>query len=603
MKKLILLIALLPMSSFAELELDTQKVTSSKITESQLANSIIINKEEIELLQASNLSEVLTTLPGFQVTQQGGNAHTQSFVMNGYRSDQVLILLNGQRFGSATLGQTTYNTIPANIIQRIEIVSNARSAIYGSDALGGVINIVTTQGDTQNNNIKVALGNQNTSQFSTDLNKKIGNLSLHLSGFTEKTQGYDVLESNDPDNDGSERHTLALDASYEVNENNTLSATNQNNRGIVDYDGLSGEGRKRDYQQQVSNIGWQYSDDKYGVSTNYGESYDKSWNYGNGTSRSDADAFITKSKIFDITARATITDSQSLLLISDYREDDISESDAEYTETKSRVNGLGLSHNYSSDKINTEVGLRHDSSTNFDDNYSYSASAEWFVIKKLSLTAAVNTGFKAPSFNDLYYPLEDYGVWGSYEGNENLTPEKSLNRRISLRYDNELSSYTISYQHSNVDDLIQWQDIGGGENKPVNVDQVLLRNTTVAWNQNWSDSFTSQLSYEWNHSVDLETHNQLQRQSARATKLNLNYIENIFSIGSSIRHLSESYDDPKNNDLLAAYTVVDAYGNMTVASNFTIGLRLNNLTNKEYETAKGYPAQERTYLVNGTFTF
>ncbi|MBL4799745.1 MAG: TonB-dependent receptor [Oleispira sp.] len=603
MKKLILLIALLPLSSFAELELETQKVTSSKITENQLSNSTIINKEEIKLLQASNLSEILTSLPGFQVTQQGGNAHTQSFVMNGYRSDQVLILLNGQRFGSATLGQTTYNTIPANIIQRIEIVSNARSAIYGSDALGGVINIVTTQGDTQSNNVRIALGNQNTSQFSTDLNKSFGDLSLHLSGFTEKTQGYDVLEINDPDNDGSERHTLGLDARYKINDNNTLSASNQNNRGSVDYDGLTGAGRERDYQQQVSSIGWQYSDDKYGVSANYGESDDKSWDYGNGTSRSDADAFITKSKIIDISARVKVTNSQSLLLVSDYREDDIGQSDAEYTETKSRVNGLGLSHNYSSNNINTELGIRRDDSTNFDENHSYSASAEWFIIQELSLTAAVNTGFKAPSFNDLYYPLADYGEWGTYEGNEDLTPEKSLNRRISLKYDNHQSRYEISYQHSNIDDLIQWQDIGGGENKPVNVDQVLLRNMTVAWNQNWSNFFTSQLSYEWNHSVDLETHNLLQRQSARVTKLNLNYVENIFSFGSSIRHLSESYDDAENNDLLAAYTVIDAYGNITVASNFTIGLRLNNLANKEYETAKGYPAQERTYLVNGTFTF
>lgn len=603
MKKLFLLIALLPLSSFAELELDTQKVTSSKITDNQLANSTIIHKEEIERLQASNLSEILTTLPGFQVTQQGGNAHTQSFVMNGYRSDQVLILLNGQRFGSATLGQTTYNTIPANIIQRIEIVSNARSAIYGSDALGGVINIVTTQGDEQNNNIHLALGNQHTSQFSTDLNKKLGDLSLHLSGFTEKTQGYDVLESNDPDNDGSERHTLGLDANYQINSNNTLSASNHNNRGIVDYDGLSGDGRKRDYQQQVSNIGWQYSDDKYGISANYGESYDKSWNYGNGISRSDADGFITESKIVDVTARAKITDSQSLLLISDYREEDISQSDAEYKETKSRVNGLGLSHNYSSNKINTELGIRRDDSTNFDENHSYSISAEWFIIQQLSLTAAINTGFKAPSFNDLYFPLVDYGDFGSYEGNDNLTPEKSLNRRISLKYGNHLSNYEINYQHSSVDDLIQWQDIGGGENKPVNIDQALLRNTTIAWNQTWANFFSSQLSYEWNHSADLATHNLLQRQSARITKLNLNYLEDIFSFGSSIRYLSESYDDAENNDLLAAYTVVDAYGNMTITSNFTMGLRLNNLTNKQYETAKGYPAQERTFLVSGTFTF
>jgi vitamin B12 transporter len=603
MKKIVFLTALLPIISFAEVALDTQKVTANKITDTQVSNSTIISKEEIELLQASNLSEVLTQLPGFQVTQQGGNAHTQSFVMNGYRSDQVLILLNGQRFGSATLGQTTYNTIPANIIQRIEVVSNARSAIYGSDAMGGVINIVTNSDSSKSNNIRLALGNQQTSQFSTDLNKQIGDLSLHLSGFTEKTQGYDVLESNDTDNDGSERHTLGLDASYQVNNNNVISISNQNNRGSVDYDGRTGNDRQRDYQQQVSNIGWQYSDDTYGITTNYGESYDKSWNYGNGVSRSDADGFITESKIIDITARAQVTDSQSVLLITDYREDDISKSDSEYEETEGSVNGLGISHSFSSKNVNTEIGIRRDDSTLFDENYSYSASGEWFMVQNLSLTAAINTGFKAPSFNDLYYPFVDYGIYGTYQGNQDLKPEESINRRIAIKYDNHLSSYEFSYQHSNVDDLIQWQDIGGGENKPVNVDQVLLRNTTFSWSQNWSNVFTSQLSYEWNHAVDLETHNLLQRQSARVAKLNLNYSHNIFSLGSNIRHLSESYDDADNDDLLAAYTLIDAHGSIAIASNFTVGLRLNNLTNKKYETAKGYPAQERTYLVNGTFTF
>jgi vitamin B12 transporter len=603
MKKLVLLTAFFSFSSFAEVELDTQQVTADRITETQLSNSIIIIKEEIELLQASNLSEILTSLPGFQVTHQGGNAQNQSFVMNGFRSNQVLILLNGQRFGSATLGQTTYNTIPSNIIQKIEIVSNARSAIYGSDALGGVINIITTQANQQNNSVRIAAGNQNTSQFSSNLNKRIGNLSLHLSGFAEKTHGYDVLTKNDPDTDGSERHSLGFNTQYQINKHHRILAANQNNRGTVDYDGSSGEGRKRDYQQQVSSIGWNYSDGDYGISANYGESFDKSWNYGNGTSRSNADGFITENKTLDLTARAKITNNQKILLISDLRKEDISKSNADYKETKGDVSGLGLSHTFNSNTVNTEIGVRRDDSTRFDENFSYSASAQWVAIKQLSLTAAINTGFKAPSFNDLYYPLADYGVYGSYEGNEDLTPEKSINRRVSIQYSNSQSVYKLAYQLSHIDDLIQWQNIGNGENKPVNVDQVLLRNTTMSWNQYWSKALSSQLSYEWNHSIDLKSHHLLQRQSARVTKLNLNYIEGIFSLGSNIRHLSESYDDANNDDLLAAYTIVDAYSDYTISTNFSIGLRLNNLFNRNYETAKGYPAQERTYLVNGTFSF
>jgi vitamin B12 transporter len=601
MKKLVLITALFPLSSFASIELDTQKITASKISSETLSNGIIISREDINLLQASNLSEILSSLPGFQVTRQGGNANTQSFVMNGFRSDKILILLNGQRFGSATLGSTTYNTIPSDIIERIEIVSNARSAIYGSDALGGVINIVTTNDVETKNTARLAIGNQHTSQFSVDLHKQYSDLSLHLSGFTESTEGFDVRENAETDTDGSERHALNFDSSYQLGMSQKIIFSSQNTRGTVDYDGFGTE-LKRDYQQQVSSIAWDYSDASYGVNANYSESFDKSWNYGDGTSRSEADGFITETRSFDLTARTQITKSQSLLLVSDYREDDISKSDADYDETKGSVNGVGLSHTFNSDRLNSEVGIRRDKSSKFDEKFSYSLSAQWFAFSQLSLTAAINTGFKAPSFNDLYFPLLDYGSV-SYQGNEDLTPEKSLNRRLEIQYAEGQSSYTASYQFSHIEDLIQYQDIGGGENRPVNVNQALLRNTVVCWDYNWSDTLSSQTSYEWNHAINLTSHTKLQRQSARVAKLNLNYIKNQYSAGTNIRYLSESYDDAKNNNLLAAYTIIDAYGDFTATENLSFGIRINNLTNKEYQTAKGYPAQERTYLVNGTFNF
>lgn len=586
------------MSSFAEIALDTQKVTASKITDARVSNSTIISKEQIELLQASNLSEILTNLPGLQVTKQGGNANSQSFVMNGFRSGQILILLNGQRFSSATLGTTTFNTIPANIIQRIEIVSSARSAIYGSDAMGGVINIITTQDDIAKNNVKVALGNQETSQLSTNLNKKIGSLSLGLSGFTEKTQGFDVFDGADDDRDGSERHALGLNIGYQINNENTVSVSSQTNRGSVDYDNAFGGDDQSDYQQQVTSLGWEYADDSYGVSAKYGESFDKSWNYGNGTSRSNAGIFATESKTIDLTARAKVNDAHTLLVVTDYREDDISKSDSQYDKKKGDFNGLGLSHNFSSKSVNTEIGVRRDNSSLFDENYSYSASAEWFALEQLSIIAGINTGFKTPSFNDLYYPL-NFG----YAGNKDVEPEKSLNRRLAVQYDHGQSTYNASYQYSHIEDLIQWQDDGSGINRPTNVSKALLRNATISWDYNLLNNFSSQISYEWNDAINLETHNLLERQSSRIAKLNVNYNHNTFSLGSNIRHLSDSYDDANNDDMLAAYTVIDAYGSIVIAPNFTIGVRFNNLTNKEYQTAKGYPAQERTYLVSGTFNF
>lgn len=603
MKNILLATALVPAIAYSNVELETQTISADRIIESQISNSTIISREEIEQLQASNLSEIFLTLPGFQITKQGGNANTQSFVMNGFRSNQVLILLNGQRFGSATLGETTFNTIPADTIQRIEIVSNARSAIYGADALGGVINIITIADSSAPKTLRAAVGSQNTSQFSTALSHQANKLSVNFSAFTEKTQGFDVYEENDPDNDGSERHSIFLGTRFDIDQAQSISANIQSNRGIVDYDGLSGTGRKKDYQQQSAQLNWSYISSDLGASVQLGQSSDKSWNYGNGDSRGSADGFITENTTLESTLNLALSQQQQLMLIADYREEDIGESSADYDKKIGNVTGLGISHRFRNDLIGTEIGIRRDDATRFDENFSHSFSSEWFASEKLSIIAAINTGFKSPSFNDLYFPLADYGSFGTYQGNSDLKPEKSLNRRIAVQFDDKNTTLLASFQYSNIENKIDWRDIGEKTNTAVNLDNVLLRTASASWKQSWSHTFSSQLSYDWNHAIDLESSKVLQRQSPRNIKLSMNYSSEKISAGTLVNYLSDSYDDEDNNDQLSAYAIVDLFGSYNVSSNFKVGARINNALNRDYQTAKGYPAQERTYLIDGTFTF
>ena len=603
MNNLLFAAAIVPAVAYSNVELEPQIINADRIIESQISNSMIISREKIEQLQASNLSEIFSTLPGFQITKQGGNANTQSFVMNGYRSDQILILLNGQRFGSATLGETTFNTIPADTIQRIEIVSNARSAIYGADALGGVINIITTPEAGSNNSVQIALGNQRTNQFSTNLNKSFGDLSVNLSGFSEKTHGFDVKEntesSSESDSDGSERHTLALGGRYQIDKQQTISANIQANRGSYEYDGSKNE---QDFQQQAASINWNYASKTLGAAIQAGRSSDKSWSYGNGNSRADAAGIITENTTLESTVRLALSEQQSLMFVADYREEDISQSTSEFDKEKGSVNGFGISHRFNNSLIGTEVGIRRDDSTQFDENYSQSLSAEWYATELLSVVGAINTGFKAPSFNQLYYPYSA-SPWGIYQGNSNVKPEQSLNRRLALQYDHNGTYLEAAYQYSHVEDKIQWEKNSNDINTPINLGNVLIRTATASWKQHWSQAFTSQLSYDWTHAIDLEKSKLLRRQAPRNIKLNLNYSNKLVSIGTLINHISEQYDDANNKDSLAAYTAVALFSSYKVSSQFTVGARINNALNRDYQTAKGYPAQERTYLINGTFTF
>lgn len=599
MKNLLFTAALVPAVAYSNIELEPQTVNADRIIESQISNSMIISREEIEQLQASNLSEIFSTLPGFQITKQGGNANAQSFVMNGYRSDQILILLNGQRFGSATLGETAFNTISANIIQKIEIVSNARSAIYGADALGGVINIITTPEEGANNSVQIALGNQRTNQFSTNLNKSFGDLSVNLSAFSEKTHGFDVKEntesSSESDSDGSERHSLALGGLYQLNKQQTISANIQANRGSLEYDNSGNN--EQDFQQQAAKVNWDYTSKTLGASIQAGQSSDKSWNYGNNNSRADAKGIITKNTTFESTVHLALSEEQNLLFVADYREEDISQSSNEYDKEKGSVNGFGVSHRFTNRIIGTEIGIRRDDSTRFEENYSQSVSAEWFATDNLSVITAINTGFKAPSFNDLYYPETSFS-----KGNPDLKSEKSINRRIAVQFSNERFTLESSYQYSHVENKIDWRPTDDVW-EPVNLDNVLIRTANISWKQFWSENLNTLLSYDWTHAINQEDNNILERQAPRNIKLNLNYSNKLVSAGTLINHISEQYDDAKNNDSLAAYTAVDLFSSYQISSQFKVGARINNALNRDYQTAKGYPAQERTYLINGTFTF
>lgn len=125
---------------------DTMVVTANRFEQS-IKNVItpveVVTKEEIDSMQAKSLTEVLSRLPGIQIAGNGGVGQTQSVFVRGTNPSHVLMLLNGVRMGSATLGSANFGAIPLTGIERIEYIRGSRAAVYGADAVGGVINIIT----------------------------------------------------------------------------------------------------------------------------------------------------------------------------------------------------------------------------------------------------------------------------------------------------------------------------------------------------------------------------------------------------------------------------------------------------------------------------
>ncbi|GAL07850.1 outer membrane vitamin B12 receptor BtuB [Photobacterium aphoticum] len=149
MKKTLLAVALaplcLPVSVAAQSADEVMVVTANRFEQpikEVIAPVSVVTQEEINAIQAKSLAEVLRRLPGVQVVSGGYGQNTEVYV-RGTSSKHLLVMINGVRIGSATLGSADFSQIPLTGIERIEFIRGSRAALYGSDAIGGVLNIIT----------------------------------------------------------------------------------------------------------------------------------------------------------------------------------------------------------------------------------------------------------------------------------------------------------------------------------------------------------------------------------------------------------------------------------------------------------------------------
>ncbi|MFM7708550.1 MAG: TonB-dependent receptor plug domain-containing protein [Gammaproteobacteria bacterium] len=165
---------------------DTVVVTASRLSESldeTLSSVTVIEREDIERLQARTLDELLAGVEGFSLTRQGGVGQPTSVFLRGGESDHVLWLVDGVRIGSVTTGIPVVQDLPIDSIERIEIVRGPRSSLYGADAMGGVVQIFTRRGSSAPSSLRVSGGSNGTTQLalSAGLGDATGWLDLQAS--------------------------------------------------------------------------------------------------------------------------------------------------------------------------------------------------------------------------------------------------------------------------------------------------------------------------------------------------------------------------------------------------------------------------------------
>jgi vitamin B12 transporter len=573
-----------------------------------LSSVTVISREDIERRQARSVEDLLRGTQGISITNNGGPGKNTSVFMRGTESDHILVLIDGVRAGSATSGGAAYGNIPIEQIERIEIVRGPRSSLYGSEAIGGVIQIFTRKGGKEGFTPSFSIGGGSYGTFNGSAGlsgrSKRGWFNMNISG--KNTNGFNSCSgkpypngagcfTNEPDRDGYQNVAGSFRAGYLFKNGLDIETNFMRSSGKVNYDGKYSN--KSELVQQVFGGKARYSPFEFWKVTLAG-----------GRSRENSKDFLGQGKNFKsrfdsrrdtITLQNDFTLNKSHLLTvgADYKNDTVSSS--EDFEVTSRNNlGAFAQHQATVFKQDLELSIRYDENEQFGGNVTGGAGWGYTVTEWLRFTANVGTAFKAPTFNELYYP-------GGYS-NANLRPEESVSYEFGTSGKIKQTNWAFNIYETQIHDLIA----NDASWVPQNINKVRIRgfegmiSTRI---KKWQINTNLTLLDAQNKSSGINRGNILPRRAKESFRFDVNrkfdkfklfgLSFNKYTIGTQLLVVGQRYDDLANTRKLDSYVKLDIRGEYTLNQNWRLQGRIENISNERYETASFYNQPGRNFFI------
>lgn len=581
-------------------ELDTVIVTANRMAEplqAALASTTVITRAEIEERQARSIEDVLAGVEGLAISNSGGAGKLTTFFVRGADGDQLLVLVDGARVGSATAGTTALQNIPVEVVERIEFVRGPRSSLYGADAIGGVLQVFTRRGGGNwRPEIAVTGGSFDTQQLQAHLAGGSERAWLQVEGTTQKTDGINACRASftagcytdEPDRDGSRYRSMSLRAGGEPAAGTRIEANLLRAASRVDYDGFFADNSR--ILQQVLGASLDQSLGSGGnLALRVGRAWDRSDDY---VGDAFQGRFRTRRDSAGLQWDASYVAGQTLTVGADFLRDRVDGTTA-YTVAARDNAGLYLQYVADFDRWRAEASVRGDDNEQFGRHATGTAAIGLRVNEALQLSAQYGTGFKAPSFNDLYYPPDP--VFGP-SSNPDLEPERSRSMELGARGRAADASWRLSVFQTRIRDLIGY-DINF---LPANIDAARIRGVEASvllpWREWTFDTGLTLLDAE-NRSEGANRGRQLPRRPREAGHLDVAYRLGVMSLGARLVAQGHRYDNAAGTLRMGGYGTLDLRAEARIARDFRLQLRAANVLDKQYETIAYYNQPGRAYYV------
>lgn len=567
-----------------------------------LGDVTLIDSVQLAQSQGQSMVDILSRQPGMQIYQSGGPQTVSGVYIRGASPAQSLVMLNGIRLNESNTGSTYWNVLDPNLFDRVEIVRGSASSLYGSNAMGGVINLLTTPQHTGDRATTVkgniGIGSHGTFKTNASISGASHGFDYFLAGGFTTSDGYNATTPEagpytyNTDKDGYDSSAILGNLAYTLTPGHQLSLNffNSYNRG--DYDaGYSsndtiGLTRQQAYSIESSNqlTDWWQSQLKFSFSK---VSYDNRAPFGHSI-------FGTYHKQFSWQNNFFIDDQQTISTIFEHHDERVHNTSAP-TQDKRLTNSVALLYQGDFDRHHLQASVRHDNISQIGSRTTGSIAYAYDISSALSVGLGYNTGFRAPTFADLYTPLS----WG-YQGNPQLRPEKSRNLEMNLKYQTEDTSITLSAYQGKYKDLINPYVCDAFYNcTSENTERATVRGLSIDATQRYGNT-TLSVGADFMNPKDERTGKTLARRAKQVYRAGISHQFNRLELGADYLFVAHRYDDSSNSPekRMGGYGLVNLRADYEISKNFHAQFNVNNLFNKKYQTAYGYRKAGTNFFLN-----
>lgn len=548
-----------------------------------VADISVVDRETIESSGATGLADLLGRLPGVEFSRNGGPGTTTGVFLRGAESRFTAVFIDGVRVDSQSTGGAPWEGIPLGLIDRIEVLRGPAGAVYGSDALGGVVQIFTKRGENGTAPyVGAGVGSHGTTKVEAGISGASGTVDYSLSLERDNSTGFNArtVSTQNPDRDGYRSTAGHARVGVQLNAVHRLEGTLMVNDTNSGYDNGLGKDDRSLHQMHALGLNWsaQWSS-AYKTRLSITDSRDEY--------ETRPSPYLSDTRLRGYYFQNEWRQGPHLVTAALERREDRLENAP--IDAKRSQDAVALGYGYNAAGHTVQLNVRHDSDSEFGGKTTGSVAYGYAITPQWRATASVGTGFRAPT---LYHRFSEYGV-------ATLRPESSRNAEVALRYAQGSSTFSATLFRNRLTNLISFAGPGTCASEfgcYANTARAEYQGVTFAGSHRLGD-VTLHGSVDLQRPRDLDTGKQLARRAKRHATLGADTRWAGWTLGAEVQASARRFDTVANTNVLGGYTLLNLYASTRIARDTTLLARIDNVADKDYQLARTYATAGRTVYV------